>query len=88
MKYTCPCCGYKTLPEGPSDTHYICKICWWQDDGVQFYKPDFEGGANKVSLKQAQKNFIKFGASEERFIKNARKPNEKDIKDLNWKPFI
>lgn len=88
MKYTCPCCGYKTLPEEPSDTFYICEICGWEDDGVQFYNPDIEGGANEVSLKQAQKNFIKFGASEERFVENVRKPNEEDIKDPYWKLFI
>lgn len=36
MKYTCPCCGYKTLDEEPTDTYAICKICFWEDDGVQF----------------------------------------------------
>jgi hypothetical protein len=81
-------CGFKTLPEEPPDTYYICKICGWEDDGVQFYNPDFEGGANKVSLRQAQKNLMKFGASEERFIQDVRKPYEKDIKDPNWNPFI
>ncbi|ATP40885.1 hypothetical protein CSE16_12975 [Solibacillus sp. R5-41] len=87
MKYTCPCCGYKTLPEEPSDTFYICRMCGWEDDGVQFHNPDL-GGANKVSLKQAQKNFIKFGASEERFVKNGRKLNEEYIKDPNWKQLL
>jgi rubrerythrin len=26
MKYTCPCCGYKTLDEEPPGTYDICKI--------------------------------------------------------------
>lgn len=43
--YTCPCCGYKTLDEEPPDTFDICRICFWEDDGVQFQDPDFEGGA-------------------------------------------
>ena len=58
----------------------------WEDDGVQFYNPDIEGGANIVSLKQAQKNFIKFGASEERFISGVRKSNKEYVKDPNCKP--
>lgn len=58
MKYTCPCCGYKTLDEEPTDTNEICKIGFWEDDGVQFRDPDYEGGANKVSLRQAQKTFL------------------------------
>jgi len=32
-------------------------------------------GANVVSLNEAQENYRKFGASEERFIKYVRKPN-------------
>lgn len=86
MKYSCPCCGYKTLDEEPTDSYEICKICFWEDDGVQFRDPDYEGGANIVSLRQAQKNFIKFGACQEDYIELVRKPNENDIKDLNWKP--
>lgn len=43
MKYTCPCCGYKTLDEEPTDTYAICKICFWEDDGVQFRDPDYQG---------------------------------------------
>ncbi|MEC2056516.1 hypothetical protein I6J18_22695 [Peribacillus psychrosaccharolyticus] len=88
MKYTCPCCGYKTLPEEPPDTYYICEICGWEDDGVQFYYPDSEGGANEVSLKRAQKNYLVLGACEERVIEFVRKPNEKDEKDSDWKPLI
>ncbi len=79
----CPCCGYKTLSE--KGGYDICPICFWEDDNVQFEDPDYEGGANIVSLRQAQKNFIEFGASEKRFTKNVRKPSQSDEKDPNWK---
>lgn len=83
MSHTCPCCGYKTLNEEPPGTFDICEICFWEDDDIQYNDPDFEGGANVPSLRQAQKNFIQFGAIEERFIRFARKPNEKDIRGTN-----
>ncbi|WP_404356481.1 hypothetical protein LG291_23275 [Cytobacillus firmus] len=86
MKYTCPCCGYKTLNEEPPGTHDICNLCFWEDDWVQYSNPDYEGGANEVSLRQAQHNFINFGACDEGSIKFVRKPNIEDIKDPNWKP--
>ncbi|UAT33102.1 hypothetical protein K7T73_21765 (plasmid) [Bacillus badius] len=86
MKYTCPCCGYKTLDEEPTDTYEICEICFWEDDGVQFRDPDYEGGANEVSLRQAQHNFIKFGACDKGSLKFVRHPNNSDIKDNNWQP--
>ncbi|MDF2804998.1 MAG: hypothetical protein K0S61_4903 [Anaerocolumna sp.] len=86
-RYTCPCCGYKTLDEEPPGTYDICPICFWEDDGVQFHKPYFSGGANRLSLIEAQRNYIKFGASEERLLEYVRKPNETDEKDSNWKPF-
>lgn len=84
MKYTCPCCGYKTLDEEPTDTYEICELCFWEDDGVQFRDPDYEGGANEVSLRRAQHNFIKFGACDKGSLKFVRHPNNSDIKDNNW----
>ena len=86
MKYTCPCCGYQTLDEVPPGTYEICSICFWEDDGVQFDDPDYEGGANQPSLKQAQKNYVLFGACDESYIESVRKPNGSDVKDIHWKP--
>lgn len=85
MKYTCPCCGYKTLDEKPPGTYEICKICFWEDDKVQFNNPDFRGASNEVSLKEAQSNFLAFGASDKRFLQYVRKPTKKDKKDSGWK---
>ena len=85
MKYTCPCCGYKTLEEEPPGTYEICNICYWEDDPVQFNDHDYEGGANEVSLRQAQKNFIAFGACEECFVGSVRKPTSEDVKDASWR---
>lgn len=88
MKYTCTCCGYKTLDEEPPGTHDICNICFWEDDYVQYSDPDYDGGANIPSLRQAQKNYLELGACEERVIEFVRKPNKKDEKDSDWKPLI
>ncbi|MBU3129945.1 hypothetical protein LGL55_19455 [Clostridium tagluense] len=55
--YACPCCGYKTLSEKPPGTYEICKVCYWEDDGLQYGDPDCEVGANQESLRVAQKNF-------------------------------
>ena len=88
MKYTCPCCGYKTLDEEPPGTYDICAICFWEDDPVQFDDPDYEGGANRLSLKTAQKNVLNFGASDQASLSCVRKPTANDEKDVNWKPFI
>jgi hypothetical protein len=51
---------------------------------MQFDNPDYRDGANHVSLREAQKNFLEFGACEKEMIKFPRKPNENDIKDENW----
>jgi hypothetical protein len=83
-KFTCPCCGYKTLDEMPPGTFYICPICFWEDDRVQFNDPDYRGGANVVSLREAQRNFIEFGASEKELLKYVRKPDNQDERDPNW----
>ena len=58
---------------------------WEEEDPVQFKEPDYEGGANEVSLRQAQENFIVFGACEKRCIELVRKPTSEDVKDASWK---
>lgn len=83
--YTCPCCGYITLEGCPPGTFEICEICYWEDDNVQFEDPFYEGGANRVSLYVAQRNFMKYGASEELFIDSVRKPTMHDQLDRHFK---
>ncbi len=73
-RYARTCCGYLTLDEAPTGTYDICKVCFWEDDGVQFRDPDYEGGANKVSLHQARQNFREHGVSETRFKPYVRPP--------------
>ena len=48
----CPCCGEHYFSE--EDFFEICPVCGWEDDGLQRDEPDFEGGANVMSLNQAR----------------------------------
>lgn len=84
LKYPCPCCGYKTLDEKPPGTFQICEVCFWEDDNIQFENLDVIGGANDVSLRQAQENFNKFGACTEDAKNYVRKPTEQEKCDVEW----
>lgn len=75
MKYKCPCCGCYTFLEEPRGNYDICPVCYWEDDPIQAEDPDYEGGANTVSLNKARENYKKFGACEEKMVKYVRKPN-------------
>ena len=57
----------------------ICPVCFWQDDYVQLHDHDFSGGANKVSLNQARKNFIEFGACERELRQYVREARESEL---------
>lgn len=71
MKCVCACCGYRTLDrEGSFD---ICPVCWWEDDPAQRKDPEFAGGANAKSLRQARESFAEIGASDVRFVERVRK---------------
>ncbi|WP_431607414.1 CPCC family cysteine-rich protein [Peribacillus frigoritolerans] len=59
----------KTLAEEPPGTHDICRTCFWEDDNYQYEYPD-EDGANKISFRKSQQNFIKFGVSDLDFWKS------------------
>jgi rubrerythrin len=86
-KFPCPCCGHKTFNEKRTGTYDICPVCFWEDDPFQFENPDYESGANPTSLRQAQKNFIIFGACDETMKRNVRQPNADEPKDKYWRPY-
>ena len=78
-KYPCPCCTYLTLTEFSSSSYEICPVCYWENDDLQETNSNLRGGANKESLKEAQKNFKKFGAVSNQFLKNVRPPHPEEI---------
>jgi ribosomal protein L37AE/L43A len=86
IKYTCPCCGYKTHIREDS-LWDICEVCFWQNDPPSLDDPYYQGGANAISLIQAQANFIAFGACEECSLNSVRDPLPDEPKDENWKPY-
>jgi hypothetical protein len=64
----------------------ICPICFWEDDFTQFEEPYCDGGANHISLYEAQANYRHFGACDMKSIDKVRKPSVYDIKDEDWLP--
>jgi len=46
----CPVCGQYEFER--DDDFDVCEVCEWENDGVQLSDPDYEGGANYVSLNQ------------------------------------
>src|SRR5262249_20426211 len=85
QRYPCPCCGYMMFEEPPG-SYAICKICFWEDDFVQLLSPDLAGGANMVSLIEAQRNYAAIGAMEERFKQHVRAAGPDDVRDPLWRP--
>jgi len=56
-RFPCPCCGFLTHDEGPGDFEF-CAVCGWQDDLSQLRFVTNAGGANRLSLEDAQKVFL------------------------------
>ena len=56
----CPACGYKTFSE--LGTWKICPVCGWNSDPMQEAIPTEAIGSNGISLEEARRNFIQFGA--------------------------
>ncbi|SHN94126.1 hypothetical protein BCLUESOX_1652 [bacterium endosymbiont of Bathymodiolus sp. 5 South] len=77
--YPCQCCGYLTLGENTRDTYEICDVCFWEDDVVQNYDPNFSGGANDPSLNDAKNNYIKYKVADKKNKKFVRNPYSHEI---------
>ncbi|MBX7245708.1 MAG: hypothetical protein K1X53_09415 [Candidatus Sumerlaeaceae bacterium] len=52
----CPCCGARTLDQ--FGLYEICEVCHWEDDPSQFADPTLAGGANHLSLNEAQEAWL------------------------------
>lgn len=85
-KHTCPCCSYKTLDQESPGSFEVCPICYWEDDNLQFEMPDLRSGANHVSLRQAQANFLELGVSDIEYMSLVRRPGLADERDPCWRP--
>ena len=74
VRYPCPCCEYLTFEEEPCGTYEICPVCYWECDGVQNSDPEYDGGANGISLRKARENFAKYRAVKREFVREVRRP--------------
>jgi hypothetical protein len=83
--YPCPCCGYKTVSSPDGGTFEICPVCNWEDCHLQRDDPDYDGGPNGISLREAQQNFLTYGPPPRRF-KNGVDPRTNYEPDAHWKP--
>ena len=79
----CPCCGYRTLPEGEPGSEEVCSVCHWTDDGEQFEDPTSVTDANPISLAKARTNFQQYGAVQADLAAETREPVDDD-RDPNW----
>jgi len=80
-RYPCPCCAFYTFREEPVGEYSICTVCYWEDDPIQRADPTYEGGANALSLYQAQQYFRDSGSADPNCLAYARKPNREELPD-------
>ncbi len=78
----CPCCGYRTLPDGPG-AYEVCPVCLWEDDGADPWSVD---GPNGISLVEGQQRYLSSGAAHPSDRKRARLPRRDEVRDEDWQP--
>lgn len=76
----CPCCGIFDHEKEMENTFLICPVCDWEDDGVQLNNPDYDGGANTLSLNQAREVFRRNRAYTDSILFMS-KPSEFELRD-------
>jgi hypothetical protein len=72
--YACPCCGYLTLER--RGYYELCPVCFWEDDGQDEHDAnEVRGGPNRgLSLTEARRNYLAYGASDRRCLPLVRDP--------------
>ena len=56
-KHNCPVCGKFEFEERGSFD--ICENCGWEDDPIQEEDHNYKGGANKMSVNEAEEAYKK-----------------------------
>jgi hypothetical protein len=81
--YPCPVCGHLSYPEPPG-SYDICDVCGWEDDALQLeFATTLAGGANGITLAEAQARFAKARSRLARKFSVAVFPREQDP---TWRP--
>lgn len=76
--YKCPCCGYYTLEKRHFDL--ICPVCYWEDDFLSEGEDEYSV-CNRMTLREARKNYREIGASHERLQGFVRKPKPEEFSE-------
>ncbi len=81
-KYLCPVCFCRTL-NGRGDLD-VCPVCYWEDDGEydESVVNDWNSG---LTIVQARRNYVKYGAYDKQYVKKVRKPLRTEVTDDNIK---
>ena len=79
IKYKCPCCGYYTL--GSERKFEICPVCFWEDT-CEIEDPNEYDECNNISLAEARKNYLRFGACKKNMKIFCRKPKKNEKQEL------
>lgn len=83
MAETCPCCGYRTLPD--RGAYDLCPVCWWEDDAAQIDAESLDG-PNGTTLAEGQRLYQRYGASALHGVHEVRPPASNEPRDPAWVP--
>jgi len=62
-------------------------VCFWEDDPEQAERPWGTGGANGISLVQAQQAYLRHGATDADAVSKVRPPKTDEARDQAWQPY-
>jgi hypothetical protein len=82
--YPCPACGFLVFDQPPG-SYEICPMCDWEDDEVQLRNPALLGGANVMSLIEAQRIALTRFPLEMLVAQGQRRdPDWRPMNDAEW----
>jgi Cysteine-rich CPCC len=73
------------LPE--RGCYEVCPVCWWEDDLEQAELPWAWGGANGISLVEAQQAYLRHGAMDADAVLKVRLPKADEARGQDWRPY-
>ena len=82
-RFTCPCCGHRTLDEGPA-AYELCPVCHWEDEGRHDDDELTRQGPNGMTLAEGQRRYRRYGSAALHIREQARPPRADEPLDPTW----
>lgn len=80
-RFTCPCCGHRTLADRPGAPAALCEVCAWEGRDLDGWRR-----LSGEALQGGQRSYLATGACDPALVELTRAPRPDEARPPWWRP--